>query len=175
MNQETTLSAPEKSPPFSYYLPCTGYISLISNNLCSVLPLSTSCKGYRFVYILLCPSENKSVWMCRGLLFRKHVQSREDPPVSMRKFHRYLKMNQVYKYKENDSFKIIRWLCEFRGGLVVRTPCFHRQQTWVQSLVRELRSHILQGTAKNDNKKKKEKTIFFLILKIMRLFTRVSV
>jgi hypothetical protein len=81
----------------------------------------------------------------------------------MRKFHRYLKMNQVYKYKENGSFKIVRWLCEFPGGPVVRTPCFHRQRTWVQSLVRALRSHILQGRAKKDDKKKKRENNFFLI------------
>ena len=72
-------------------------------------------------------------------------------------------MNQVYKYKENGSFKIVRWLCEFPGDPVVRTPCFHRQRTWVQSLVRELRSHILQGRAKKDDKKKKRENNFFLI------------
>ena len=37
----------------------------------------------------------------------------------------------------------------FSGGPVVKTPALYCQGAWVQSLVRELRSHLLQGTAKN--------------------------
>ena len=38
---------------------------------------------------------------------------------------------------------------EFPGSPVVKTPYFHCQGAQISSLVRELRSHMLQGVAKS--------------------------
>ena len=56
------------------------------------------------------------------------------------------------KGTKRKNFKL--WAREFPGSPVVRTQCFHCR-AWVQSLVRELRSRKLHGTAK---KKKAQKT-----------------
>ena len=44
---------------------------------------------------------------------------------------------------------------DFRGGPVVRTPCFHTETERVQPLVRELGSYMPCGTDKNNKKQKK--------------------
>ena len=53
---------------------------------------------------------------------------------------------QVRKPKSRSQNHIV--LGDFRGGPVVKTLRFHRKGAQVQSLVRELRSHMLRGVAK---------------------------
>ena len=65
----------------------------------------------------------------------------------------FLKKNffflDLFKFQDRD----------FPGGPEVKAPCFHGRGVQFPSLVRKLRSHMLNGSAKNNNDNKNQKPI----------------